>query len=516
MPGYVEIQSPFLEVLEDLREALSMSQRQLAETLGINSKTFNRWHAQIKKSGIQRIAANTVVTICQNANCYPERLGLPDKTAKQVRLLLEEISWIPSSDRICLFDEILPTNSDPGDNVFIVPLQCFRYRFVEMGTTAASFYRHSDELWLDVGNRLGDGVIDHHQKSGDANSSTRLVYDHPEFIQNAVRPGRNSTDPFTIVLQSNTDLDCLAALYLTKNYLTTGRFHESKRVIESFISFVDRVDQGFLTMTHKDKYSLYSAFYRMTGRLRHEHKNDPDTARLAAISSSSKLFDFVLANLANSDRSLLEIDAFNCPGMYDDEDRAFVRKDHLRYEKSLSRKECHARQGMLKLPLRYGGRKSVDTLLIRNVTSNNPEPSRYFKIWARSDLNRASEFDGFVVLCTYDTQSDGRSRCIISIKPEVCYKYDVTLNGLGAMLEVAESKKRHELYGADDRLTGKNGKMLTPRPGYSNYDPWYDGRAHNDTIVDTPRTGTCLSADEVEDILFDFGNGIARNFEFLY
>ena len=53
-----------------------------------------------------------------------------------------------------------------------------------------------------------------------------------------------------------------------------------------------------------------------------------------------------------------------------------------------------------------------------------------------------------------------------------------------------------------DRVTGE------PRPfrvGYTNADPWYDGRAHDDSIVDSPRSGTVLSAEEIERILVQFG-----------
>jgi hypothetical protein len=44
-----------------------------------------------------------------------------------------------------------------------------------------------------------------------------------------------------------------------------------------------------------------------------------------------------------------------------------------------------------------------------------------------------------------------------------------------------------------------------PRPGYGNADPWYDGRAQGYTIVDAPRSGTMLTADEIESIFLLFG-----------
>jgi hypothetical protein len=61
--------------------------------------------------------------------------------------------------------------------------------------------------------------------------------------------------------------------------------------------------------------------------------------------------------------------------------------------------------------------------------------------------------------------------------------------------------------GADDRKTDPaTGSRLLPRPGYDNADPWYDGRGHDYTIVDAPRSGTLLTADEIETIFLNFGN----------
>jgi hypothetical protein len=46
------------------------------------------------------------------------------------------------------------------------------------------------------------------------------------------------------------------------------------------------------------------------------------------------------------------------------------------------------------------------------------------------------------------------------------------------------------------------------RPGYANSDPWYDGRAHGFTIVDSPRSGTLLTAAEIEAVFLEFA-GVA-------
>lgn len=42
------------------------------------------------------------------------------------------------------------------------------------------------KLYLDVGNRLDIGVIDHHQLKNTQKSATRLVYENPSLIPNGV------------------------------------------------------------------------------------------------------------------------------------------------------------------------------------------------------------------------------------------------------------------------------------------------------------------------------------------
>jgi hypothetical protein len=103
--------------------------------------------------------------------------------------------------------------------------------------------------------------------------------------------------------------------------------------------------------------------------------------------------------------------------------------------------------------------------------------------------------------------ANGRRRCILSVTPQ---SY-ASLRGLGTQLDEAESAKRIAESGVDDRVVDPiTGAPKTPRPGYPNADPWYDGRAHSFTIVDSPRGGTHLTADEIEHIFLDYGAGVAE------
>jgi hypothetical protein len=93
-------------------------------------------------------------------------------------------------------------------------------------------------------------------------------------------------------------------------------------------------------------------------------------------------------------------------------------------------------------------------------------------------------------------------RCILSVTPDS----GATLRGLGGLLDQAEADRRRQLFGVDDRGTDPvTGDAREPRAGFANADPWYDGRAQGYTIVDAPRGGTLLTADEIEALFLRYG-----------
>ena len=115
----------------------------------------------------------------------------------------------------------------------------------------------------------------------------------------------------------------------------------------------------------------------------------------------------------------------------------------------------------------------------------------------------AGESPGFVALCIFQSEGiDHIRRCILSVTPES----GASLEGLGELLDNAESERRIEVHGVDNRVQDPvRGEPLEPRPGYRNADPWYDGRSHHYTILDSPRSGTLLTVEEIERLFLRFG-----------
>jgi hypothetical protein len=138
--------------------------------------------------------------------------------------------------------------------------------------------------------------------------------------------------------------------------------------------------------------------------------------------------------------------------------------------------------------------------------AGDPERCLFFKDWARTDAEHSSA-GGFVALSVFHAEGPRQvRRCVLSVRPDA----GVSLRGLGALLDEAEAARRREVHGADDRVTDPaTGEARPARPGYGNADPWYDGRAHEYTIVDSPRAGTLLTAEEIEETFLRFGGSAA-------
>jgi tRNA A-37 threonylcarbamoyl transferase component Bud32 len=384
--------------------------------------------------------------------------------------------------------------------------ESIRFAFAGHGEQAPGGGPPPGRLYLDVGNDRRVGVIDHHQvESAFEGSTARLVLSHPELVDGVVplvaATGGDPETPFTIVLHKQPDLDCIVSAYLAVARLTTGTYPEGA---EALVRYIDKVDEGAIGASLFNPASLYAAFQIVVGRLGRRRWQDEHERYAACVDAGLELVDYVVRQRRERGVSLTAVDALGCPGLFRPEDRREVRADAERYHRKLADPATCARQARLRLPGEFGGTLPVEALLVRDVQGvNDPGRCLFFKDWARSDADRAGNGQGFLALCVF--QSEGTRqlrRAILSVIPDG----GVSLRGLGARLDHAEADRRRAVHGEDDRVVDPaTGTRRPPRTGYDNADPWYDGRAHGYTIVDSPRSGTVLSADEIEAIFLEFG-----------
>lgn len=383
-----------------------------------------------------------------------------------------------------------------------VTKSAFRFEFVGYGTQTPACMVHTDCLFLDVGNHLRPGVIDHHHLAAYTGSTASLLLLHPDFILGSLSPERQPDDPFTIVLHKKPDLDCLISTYLAIMYIIARNFDVSA---ESLARYADKVDGGYLGLSQDNPFSFYAAYMQLTHRLSTYTWKTKTSMWTEWIRQGLKIAEFVSQKLLKKGESVLDIDAFKCPGLFGQKDRQDVEDDFQRYLKKISDERCHTKRIQLNLPCVFGGKKPVDTLFVRDVqNTSDPEKCIFFKDWARTDKRHSQNSQGFIALSVFESESpQSPRRCILSVQPDS----GVSLRGLGATLDQAESEKRKQTYGQDDRqMDPVTNQPKQPRQGYTNADPWYDGRSHGYTIVDSPRSGTLLTAEKIESIFLDFGS----------
>jgi serine/threonine protein kinase len=375
-------------------------------------------------------------------------------------------------------------------------------RFVFAGASSSSAHGAStDRLFLGVGNDLRPGVIDRLQLHAFGGSTTRLVVSNPDLVTGTVRPQRDPALPFSIVLHEAPDFDSVASAYLAIALLSTGEFPPGT---EALARYADKIDEGSIGHTLSHPFAPYAAYMQLLNRYARFGRPADHLYWRESVQHGLGLIAYVLERSLVDGVALPSVDAFACPDLFNEDDRQDVLADVERYHRKLADSATHARVLRLSLPGQFGGRTDVDTLLVRDV--QNPDDLDrciFFKDWARSDRERSPGGVGFPGLSVFVSESSRNPRrCILSVTPDS----GASLCGLATLLDEAESERRRLVYGEDDRvIDAVTGSRKPPRAGYLNADPWYDGRAHSFTIVDSPRSGTLLAAEAIEEIFVKFG-----------
>lgn len=299
------------------------------------------------------------------------------------------------------------------------------YKFIPPGSIAN---QKEKELYLDVGNKLAYGVIDHHQLHIQK-SATTLTFENPQFIPKNTQ---------IIILHKNVDLDCVASSYLADYFLKNAKFPDFAK---DLCEFVDIIDFG---KKPKSFINLNSLFMLVRDELNDEEAVKKGYQLIEEL--SKKGFEGEI------------------PKKYENYEEK-IKNDYKIFEKDLKKSKiinCKI--------LRKDGKKEK----IKGLILFKPK-SLFFKYFAR-DM-------GYELLIV----KWSNKRIIISLKSDSFY----TLKEISEKLNIAEKLKREKL---GIKLNDPN------RPGYNMPDPWYDGRGHNYTIVDSSKMGTLLSLEEVLEI----------------
>jgi len=383
----------------------------------------------------------------------------------------------------------------------VVDREAIRFAFTAPGSSAPRSGTAPDRLFLGVGNDLRVGVIDQHHLLSYSGSTARLVLSYSDFVAGAATANRDPRKAFTIVLPEAPDFDGVVAAYLAIVLLTTGGQPPGA---EAMARYADKIDEGSSGHSLSNPFSPYAAYMQLLHREARRGQSTGHELRRECVEQGLFLVSRSLERSLHEGVALPSLDAFSCSDVLDEEDRQDVLADVERYDRKLADPATKARTVRLSLPGQFGGRVEVDTLLVRDVqNADDPKRCIFFKDWARSDRDRSPGGQGFLGLSVFVSETIQEARhCILSVTPDSA----ASLRGLAELLDRAESEHRRQVFGEDDRVINPvTGSRQPSRSGYDNADPWYDGRAHGFTIVDAPRSGTLLTADQIEAIFSEFG-----------
>lgn len=411
----------------------------------------------------------------------------------------------------------------------------WRYSFLPAGCLVE---RMTDAVFIDVGGRLEAGVIDHHHANAAKRSSARLVVEHPGFVhEHLVAPWiaadrltrvRGRSWAPTIVMHTSPDFDAIVSTCLVQSLVEHGEFPAGH---EALLDYADSVDMGGEKPSLPEKaHELYPLILML--------QNTPsahecgDTASVTLEELGRKVG--VLQEDGNSQLSMEKNELVLRVGLHlvqswlagqgkngGKQDKQLVgspvaerlaeslHRDVDRFKNAQSRYQRLGPVAVASSPSHEP--VSLEAAVLRACECEalqctcDPVPIACDKIYMR--LGLAAEAIASTPLTVIEkpwrsTAGGEASRhrwWIISIDPQAdASVVEASLEGLGASLEWAEQDRR-EALGVTETSRRFGVARYAEYPGVA--DPWYDGRGHQYTIVDSPRNRSVLTCEEVVRIL---------------
>ena len=432
----------------------------------------------------------------------------------------------------------------------------WRFSFLDAGSVVS---RSSDAVYLDVGGHLEPGVLDHHQGSPGATSAARLVFTHPDLVhEHLVGPWiaiartqevRSRNWSPTIGLHAAPDFDALVSTALAMELVETGRF---PRRAAALVDYTDRVDQGAerppLPEQRFDLYPLILMLQNLPGDpsarrragMPDEMPTREDLARAALLAGVPEDLQARWRDLDERERTLQRLSEWSrhphasaiAAARFDELTvrlglhliRAWLdlgadalsrdpMANVLAEALELDTERFRVAAGRLKplavaLPsvdLTAPPIERVDAAVLPLAPRDSVDQGAVAcdKIYLRGGMLGLDRRFPVTMIEKPRSGSVGddppRARWIIAIdeaSPPSELEARANLRGLGASLEWAEQRRRDALgLGA----TRRGASRFPEFPGIA--DPWYDGRGHHWTIIDSPREGTVLGERDLVDVL---------------
>tara|TARA_Y100000588_G_scaffold325199_1_gene358822 strand:- start:472 stop:2799 length:2328 start_codon:yes stop_codon:yes gene_type:complete len=352
------------------------------------------------------------------------------------------------------------------------------------------------EILCDLGGKLTTGIIDPHDSPH--LSATAAIWAKPHLVLNHLLGPLNKTYQAGIEIErkeveftfvaGRTHWDGLCAFVLCDHLARKGAGPFPPWALE-LVKSANKVDHGEARIKGDNLSAPFLLHYALNAK----HKEDLAQVCLEGADMIRKVGE-------HFSRPGSKVSSPFLSALPDEEEFAELRnlasineRDLALFEEDLSRKIEPEIE--VYLPNQEGGVKKAKTLMFLE-----PPTSSLYVFWSRS------KFDYDLLIVPKCNKQGKIIKWTISVDPRTGF----SMERLGYRLEELEKRKRNEL--------GEAPRGGRPRWGDGEYsdneDPWYDGRDHEYTLVDSPRSGTRLSdPEEVKRVLESpfYGVSLARD-----
>lgn len=375
----------------------------------------------------------------------------------------------------------------------------WEFGFVENGVRTATT---TGVVYLDVGGHAAPGILDHHAAVNDG-STANVLLDRPDLAYNhllgpwlaqreigRVVSGTRWTP--RLVTHVQPDWDSVVSAHLVMRLIMDGEFPEYAHALAAYAGLVDRgrsrVDRAFPE-------SLLCPHFG------HE------IARLMRPTGDA---DLMASGLALLDRVLDDVRAVHGPSPFWTADLFLVRPDNLAPSHWRSDPRFASRaEFLLEEPARFAADRAHGEVILTPLPAAEGAESVTVPVFVSHVVLTSPLADYFLreegipalirplatTIRASSTTGTNFPRVIITVDPDGLTTDGRRLNlrGLGYALERAELRWRNR----DGRTDPRGGPPRWDDGSCVVADPWYDGRAHGFTIVDSPRVGTELPYAEI-------------------
>ncbi|WP_078427346.1 hypothetical protein [Alkalihalobacterium alkalinitrilicum] len=413
----------------------------------------------------------------------------------------------------------------------MIKTSTFQYRFIGKGATVEveedQFiirYGHNGKeqrfsldstVILDVGNKLTYGIVDHHHLKSPINvngkevcSATGILSAYPSLLSKIDR-----SKPITIFVHAFPDFDCYASVYLASFYIQHGHFPQD---YELLVDYAEKIDAGEQGVDFNQICTPYTISLVIGDVIDNQFDNSISFARKNELMMEKGLLlvEYMMSKLNSFQESEKCVDhpiILDANHPFQDEQN-LLNKDYEKYEADIEDETICEKRSMYLL----NDNRSQKVVEVDALFWNQTPKCSLHKLWARADTRSPSKTGYVFTFIPGIVEMDNNfkletNRVTISVNPH----FNVTLGELGKILEFAEQKREKEVFkNEDDSLKQwrDQGRQRWKDEWCINYDPWYDGRSHDYTIIDSPNIGSLLQIDEIKDITLNFSKPKVKNY----